>query len=267
MNQNEVDIGAILARLKLLEQKAQEFERLKHEIEEMKSLEDLGSDVAGEVQSEINNNELIANVEMLNKNDITIPFLHNKIDEIPFKNPRLDRGTKYAKPLLESEILEAQKLNLSARKTAKKLRVSYPTYKKYCKMYNIFKVKDKKEKRPKTSLVNPNKGKYPISKILNGEFPDFPIHRLKDKLIRAGIKKAECEQCGFKERRITDGKLPLLMNFEDDDRRNHKLENIKILCYNCTIVSGTGYLRKGTSAFNLDPDVLQGANFPLPARF
>ena len=115
--------------------------------------------------------------------------------------------------------------------------------------------------------VNPYKGKYPINKILNNQFPDFPIHRLKDKLVRSGIKKSECEQCGFSERRITDGKIPLLLNFEDGNRHNHQLENLKILCYNCTFVSGRGYIKRGTVHFNMDPDILQGAKFPIKARF
>ena len=83
-------------------------------------------------------------------------------------------------------------------------------------------------------LVDPNKGKYPIQDVLDGKYPNFPVHRLKDKLIRSNIKKAECEQCGFHERRITDGKLPLLLNFEDGNKHNHALVNLKLLCYNCT---------------------------------
>ena len=41
-----------------------------------------------------------------------------------------------------------------------------------------------------------------LNDILDGKHPEFPVHRLKDKLIRSGIKKAECEQCEFRERRI-----------------------------------------------------------------
>ena len=51
-----------------------------------------------------------------------------------------------------------------------------------------------------------------IEDLLNGKHTKFPVHRLKDKLIRSGMKKAECEICGYKERRITDGKIPLLLN-------------------------------------------------------
>jgi hypothetical protein len=168
---------------------------------------------------------------------------------------------------MESEIIEVQKTTTSAWQAARKLGVSYPTYRKYCKRYNLIKVRDKNAKRDNIGPVNPFKGKYSLSKILDGKYPDFPIHRLKDKLIRSGIKKGECHQCGYKERRLTDGKIPLLLNFEDCDSKNHKVENLTILCYNCTFICGRGYIKRGTAHINLDPDVMQGATNPLKARF
>lgn len=260
MSEQNLDVTALLFRLQEMETKIRELEQIKRDVKDIKELTNVGVDIASEVQKEI-----VAESEALKQNDIIIPFLEKQADDIKFQR-RGKRGSG-AKPLLESEILEIQKTVTSARQAAKKLGVSYPTYKKYCKLYNVFKVQDKKAKRENIAPVNPYKGKYPITKILQNQFPDFPIHRLKDKLIRAGIKKAECEQCGFKERRITDGKIPLLLNFEDSDRHNHKLENLKVLCYNCSFVSGRGYIKRGTVHFNMDPDILQGAKFPLKARF
>jgi len=260
MSESNIDVTALLFRLQEMESKIRELEQIKRDVKDIKELTNVGSDIASEVQK-----ELVAEVDALKQQDIQIPFLEKQAENIIFK-PRNLVG-KAAKPLLESEILEVQKHTNSARQAAKRLGVSYPTYKKYCKMYNIFKVRDLKEKRPGVSPVNPYKGKYPINKILNNQFPNFPIHRLKDKLVRSGIKKSECEQCGFSERRITDGKIPLLLNFEDGDRHNHALENLKVLCYNCTFVSGRGYIKRGTVHFNMDPDILQGAKFPIKARF
>lgn len=259
MSDQKIDIDAVLLRLRDLEAKSKELDDIKRDLKEIKDLNNIGVDVAAEIQQEI-----IANVESLKQHDITIPFLQKQADEIAFRKLYAENKKK---PLLESDILEAQKENLSARKTAHKLGVSYPTYKKYCKMYGIHKIMDKKAKRPNIAPVNPFKGKYPLDRILKGEFPQFPVHRLKDKMIRAGIKKAECEQCGFGERRITDAKLPLLLNFEDSDKTNHKLENLKLLCYNCTFLCGKGYIRRGTVHFNMDPDMLQGAKYPIKARF
>ena len=87
------------------------------------------------------------------------------------------------------------------------------------------------------------------------------------KQVHDKINDVECEQCGYGERRITDGKIPLLLNFEDGNKTNHNIENLKILCYNCTFCSGRGYIRRGTIHFNMDPDVIQGAKKPIRARF
>jgi hypothetical protein len=148
------------------------------------------------------------------------------------------------------------------------LGVTYATYKKYARLYgvhNLINFPPPKGIRPIGCLTNPNKGRYPIDEILQNKWPDFPIHRLKDKLIRSGKKESCCEQCGFKERRITDGKIPLLLNFEDDNHKNHSFENLRILCYNCTFTSGRGYITKGHKIF--DPDTLQDSKKLLRARF
>ena len=54
------------------------------------------------------------------------------------------------------------------------------------------------------------------------------------------IKKSECEQCGFSERRITDYKIPLLLNFKDGNKCNYLLDNVNLLCYNCYFLLGGG---------------------------
>jgi hypothetical protein len=267
MNTNENtdpknNLDAILFRLRELEEKAKEVDKLKKEISDIKEINSIGLDVADEIKKE----QILNEVQKLNENDIVIPHLQRKAEELSFK-PRGGNRGKLTRPIFESEIREAQSKTKTNSAAARKLGVSYPTYSKYCKMYGILKAYDRRSKKENVLPKNPRKGKYPIQKILNNEFPNFPIHRLKDKLIRSEIKKPECEQCGFKERRLTDGKIPLLLNFEDGNRKNHSLENLKILCYNCTFICGQGYIRKGTVHVNLDPDVMQGATFPIKARF
>ena len=83
------------------------------------------------------------------------------------------------------------------------------------------------------------------------------MYRIKDKLIRGKLKEPKCELCGYKERRVTDGKIPLILNFLDGNPKNHLLENMKLYCYNCTFIAGKGYIRRGNYLF--DPDWLQGS--------
>jgi hypothetical protein len=182
-------------------------------------------------------------------------------------NPRRLRRGRGARPLLESEIKEAQEHCDNAMACARYLNVGYNCYKKWAKTYNLFKT-NPWGKNAKKRYWAPNKGKYPLNQILEGKFPNYPIYRLKDLLIRSGIKKAECENCGFDEHRLTDNKMPLLISFKDGNEKNHLLENIEILCYNCMFLTGRGYIRKGKVEFNfLDPDRIQGSSRKIEARF
>jgi hypothetical protein len=203
-------------------------------------------------------------IQQLSK-DLQLPeeIILNSGEVKPVRRTKKGNGSI---PLLESEIKEAQDKTITAADAARYLKVSYKTFRKYCILYGIWKT-NAHYKREGT-ILSAEKGKYPVSKIIQGEFPDYPIYRLKDKLIQGGIKKAECEQCGFKERRITDGKMPLILNFEDGNIKNHKLENIKVLCYNCSFISGKGYIRRGKKYHILDdPDRVQGADYYIPKRF
>lgn len=185
--------------------------------------------------------------------------------EITSPTRRMKRG-RGSIQLLESEIRQAQEKTITATDAARYLRINYYTYRKYAKLYGLWKtnIHYKREGR----ILDPEKGKYPLSRLLLGEFPNYPVYRLKDKLIQGGVKKPECEICGFSERRVTDNKIPLILNFEDGNPKNHKLENIKLLCYNHTFICGKGYIRKGKKYHVLDdPDRVQGADEYIPNRF
>ena len=234
----------------------EELDALKAKVEKLISLSELGQDVKKELDE----------FKELRSKGITIPRLEKEFaDQIYPKRPNLGR---YSKPITQSEIQEAIDRAPSAIMAAKLLGVCYLTFKNHARKYGIHVTKGwpiVKGTKAGRGLSNPNVGKYPINDILDGKHPDFPIHRLKDKLVRSGIKKCECEQCGFKERRITDGKIPLLLNFEDGNNKNHKLENIRLLCYNCTFTCGKGYISKGRRVF--DPDMLQDSKKMLKQRF
>jgi hypothetical protein len=224
-----------------------ELEKLKQEVREIKILQGLGESVADEIQREI-------------AEKLDIPHLRDKQDSLKVK---LKRGHG-ARPLLQSEIAAAQSVSKSGREAARRLGVNYLTYRKYAKMYDMHNLLNPYNKGIKKD-VDPEMGKYPLSSILEGKYPDYPVFRLKDKLIRSRKKDACCEMCGYRERRIVDGKIPLLLNFEDGDPKNHKLENIKLLCYNCTFVAGKGFIKKGIKHF--DPDIMQGSKQVFVTRF
>ena len=142
-------------------------------------------------------------------------------------------STGKSRPLMESEIKAAQDASISAADAARKLNVSYNTYKKYAKMYGIMDRCKCVDSRGIPKVHNPYKGKYPLEEILMGMHPSYPPHKLRKKIFNAKLKTEIWEGCGYKEARITDGKIPLILAFKDGDRTNHLLENLEIVCYNC----------------------------------
>lgn len=136
--------------------------------------------------------------------------------------------------LLESEILAAQSVSKTEAEVARRLGVSSVTYKKYADLYGIYgRVKNRAGKGLNKPVRNENGGKYPLDKILEGKFPEYPIARLRIRLIRSGLMEARCCKCGFCEKRLGDGKQPLILTFKDGDRRNKNLANLELHCYNC----------------------------------
>tara|TARA_B100002019_G_scaffold288030_1_gene301011 strand:+ start:620 stop:1246 length:627 start_codon:yes stop_codon:yes gene_type:complete len=144
-----------------------------------------------------------------------------------------------AKPLSKEDIIRAMKMTKSNKAAARYLRVSYQHYKKYAKIFVD-------EKTGKTffdlHLNQAGKGirkhfgtKEPLLEdLMSGELfvESYDINRYKDRLIQEGYIEEKCSVCGFNEQRVNDYKTPLLVSFKDYNKRNWKLENIELLCYN-----------------------------------
>ena len=129
------------------------------------------------------------------------------------------------------------KSNMSA---ARYLNCSYIHYKKWAKLY---------ESDTHNSLFEQHKnqcgkgipkflrvgGKEPaLLDIIEGRAngSSFSPEKIKYRLITEGYLEEKCEQCGFQERRVLDYKIPLLMSFKDGNKKNYKLDNVEMLCYN-----------------------------------
>ena len=73
---------------------------------------------------------------------------------------------KIHRPLLESEIKVSQDESHSAAEAARKLNVSYNTYKKYAKLYGIMERCKCVDATGLPKVHNPYRGKYPLEEIL-----------------------------------------------------------------------------------------------------
>lgn len=130
----------------------------------------------------------------------------------------------------------------SNRAAARYLSVSFVHYKKYAREY--------KDEVSEVSLWEKHKNQSGtgIPKFLSGKSDEpslkeiiegnasphsFTPRKIKDRMIAEGYLLEECCSCNMKERRVLDYKMPLLLHFKDSNKKNYRIENLELLCYNC----------------------------------
>lgn len=176
------------------------------------------------------------------------------------------------KILTKEQILAAHAKTKSNRAAARYLHVSYDHYKKYSKLY-----KDEETGKTLHELhCNPSgkgipkfltiKGKEPaLLDVLEGKIPieHFTPDKIKDRILREGLLEEKCHKCGFSERRVLDARMPLILHFKDGNKKNYRLENLDLLCYNCYFLYiGNIFSGKEIQAledFNTSPNVKEPA--------
>ena len=74
--------------------------------------------------------------------------------------------------------------------------------------------------------------------LLEGRVPieHFDPRKIKARLLSEGKLVEVCGNCGFSERRVTDQKIPVILNFKDGNKKNWHLDNLEFLCYNCSFL-------------------------------
>ena len=138
------------------------------------------------------------------------------------------------KPLSKEMIVAAQANTKSNMAAARYLHVSYQHYKRYAKMYKLFDSHKNQSGKGIPKFLK-GKGKEPaLLDIIEGRVSaaHFTPAKIKYRLIEAGYLSEQCSMCGFKERRVLDYKMPLLLHFKDGNKSNYLKENIELLCYN-----------------------------------
>lgn len=133
----------------------------------------------------------------------------------------------------------------SNRAASKYLGCSYQHYKPFAKM---FRVDESDPASPTLFEIHKNQSGKGIPKFLPDRrrepnvknlvetgrgYESFTPEKIKSRLVTEGYLKDECYICGIHERRMTDYKSPLLLNFKDGNKSNYLLDNLEMLCYNC----------------------------------
>ncbi len=149
-----------------------------------------------------------------------------------------------AKILTKEDIVRAQTVTRSNMSAARYLHVSYNHYKKYAKMYKNedgvtlleAHMNQSGEGIPKFAVAG-NK-EVPLLDLLEGRVPieHFDPRKIKARLLSEGKLVEVCDKCGFAERRVTDQKIPVILNFKDGNKKNWHLDNLEFLCYNCSFL-------------------------------
>ena len=146
------------------------------------------------------------------------------------------------KPLSKEDILRAMNVTQSNRAAARYLHVSYIHYKKWAKNYdateegypNLFEQHKNQAGKGIPKFLRANGPEPALLDIIEGrvDASSFNPDKLKYRLITEGYLAEECAVCGFHERRVSDYKIPLLLNFKDNNKKNWNKDNIELLCYN-----------------------------------
>lgn len=149
------------------------------------------------------------------------------------------------KPLTKEQIQLAMRMTKSNKAAARYLNVSYIHYKGWAKQYvefeggrSLFEIHKNQSGKgiPKFWANHPDKkSQWDVLDIIEGRIASvhFRPEDIKKKMLDEGYLKEECATCGFHDRRLTDYKMPLILDFKDNNSNHYNLGNIRFLCYNC----------------------------------
>lgn len=143
--------------------------------------------------------------------------------------------------LTKQMIEQAMRVTRSNQAAASYLKVSFPTYKKYAKLFKnsegvpLF---DAHLNQSGRGMIKPREDdrKFKLDDILMGKHPTYPKTKLFKRIVSSKYMVEQCSHCGYHQKRATDLKTPLLLNHKNGNSTDHRIDNLEILCYNCYFV-------------------------------
>lgn len=130
--------------------------------------------------------------------------------------------------LTQDQIQQALDATSTAVAAADMLGVKYSTFARYAKRFGVHRT-NQGNKGVKRDTVS--KRQIPLQEILKRN-TSYKTATLKARLIDAGLKNNECEECGLPN--SWQGKaLVMHLDHVDGDNTNNEICNLRILCPNC----------------------------------
>ena len=126
------------------------------------------------------------------------------------------------KPLPNGRVEWAISETKSLMAAARLLQVSYNTFKKYAKLYDLFH-QNKNQTGLGISKGPKGSSQVTMDRIFSGHHPNYPHYRLQERLLREGFLASECSNCGFDDYRKSDMTTPLE---EQEERVAYKLGDV-----------------------------------------
>lgn len=179
-----------------------------------------------------------------------------KAGEMPWSE-RPDDWKYKGLQLSEEIVRNAMKNTRSNKEAAAWLRIGYKTWKKYAKSYidpitgrSLFDMHTAVGGKGVPKVMNPKNKANPVAlelgyQLIKGQYcTPKRIAELTKRLMKDGRLGFCCAECGFAQKRPIDMKMPLLLNFKNNDKTDWTEENLRWLCYNCSFLLALDYSTK-----------------------
>ena len=160
--------------------------------------------------------------------------------------------------LTEELVRSAIKNTRSNKEAAAWLKISYKTWRRYAQSFTdpvtgrtLFDMHIAsggkgipKVMSPRKNKVNPRALELGYQLIQGQYCTPKRIEELSRRLMVDGRLGYCCAECGFAQKRPIDMKMPLLLNFINNDRSDWREDNLRWLCYNCAFLLSLDYFSK-----------------------
>jgi len=125
--------------------------------------------------------------------------------------------------ITDQDIIDVAQNSKNAAEAVTKTGLTFNAYKYRAKKLGVYK-----------STYEGSGRKIDLNEILSGHHPQYQTFKLRNRLIKDGIKKNECENdnCQVGSEWLKSA-IQCQLDHIDGDRFNHNFANLRMLCPNC----------------------------------